>query len=234
MSTRKDIGLYSPSDVLSTNQLLKTRQNHCKLCMNRAYFSKYTRVGYIIVIILCAIGIVWTLLSHGQFPDNMWFWLLEGLVTVLIAFEVCVRMYIQNCHAYWKSLSNIFDLIVVIVCIVAISIGLWDSDIDEDIGGITGEVLMILRTILQFLRVIVFLKNQQKAQLTALKMIDFSQLAEAKDNSHIKLNENNKPPPVTEENEERFNFMRHSDTDIFHAKTMHKLDLSTDSQVLKE
>mmetsp|Transcript_30637 Transcript_30637/g.30265 ORF Transcript_30637/g.30265 Transcript_30637/m.30265 type:complete len:96 (+) Transcript_30637:413-700(+) len=93
---------------------------------------------------------------------------------------------------------------------------------------------MILRTILQFLRVIIFLKNQQKAQLTALKMIDFSQLAEAKDNNNVRQEDNMRPSHITEENDERFNFMRHNESDMLHSKKVHRLDLSEETHGMKD
>lgn len=126
---------------------------------------------------------------------------------------------------------NILDFIIVIMCVAALGIALWNPNFHKDIEGIGGEIVMAIRNIIQFLRLILFLKNQQKTEVTAMKMIDFSKLGEVehrKKHSEIPVN-------VTEEVEEHINFVRGQNHSVVVNEKMVSLveiDHEADSEVV--
>lgn len=189
--SRSTIGLTGPSEVFSASHLLRTQQDECKLWMNRLYFSKYTKIFYVTLMVLCLLSIVWSLIHAGKFPNETWYIVLEVALSFMILCEVLLRIYLQGCTMFWRSYSNIFDIVVTILSIFAIVMALSYKELMEDVEGIAAQVVMAIRLTVQYLRLILLIKNQKKAQVEVLQMIDFSKLAEGHDperNRQIKEN----------------------------------------------
>jgi hypothetical protein len=176
--SRSSIGLTGPSEVYSAGHLLRTQQDECKLWMNRLYFSKYTKIFYVILMILCLLSILWSVIHAGKFPNQAWYIALEVTLSVLVLCEVLLRVYLQGCTLFWRAYSNIFDVLVMVLSIFAIVMALSYDQLLEDVEGIAAQVVMAIRLIVQYLRLILLIKNQRKAQVEVLQMIDFSKLAE--------------------------------------------------------
>lgn len=193
--SRSSIGLTGPSEVYSAGHLLRTQQDECKLWMNRLYFSKYTKIFYVILMILCFLSILWSVIHVGKFPNEPWYIALEVTLSVLVLCEVLLRVYLQGCTLFWRAYSNIFDVLVMVLSIFAIVMALSYDQLLEDVEGIAAQVVMAIRLIVQYLRLILLIKNQRKAQVEVLQMIDFSKLAEG----HEADRNGKKEHPFTEE-----------------------------------
>ena len=164
--------------------------------MSRLYFSPYCRVFYVFIILMNLVCIVWTLWKFGTFPDELWFLALEILLSALVTLEVCWRICIQGPLAFFVSVANLFDVVVTAACVV--DLGLAAADIVIFFGGLSGEILLIFRSAVQYLRLILFVKNQRNAQKNLLEMINFSELAEGpKPPSHVLAEEEEKQAPHT-------------------------------------
>ena len=173
----EDPGLFASVNVVSVNKLLSMQQDQSKLWMNRIYFSPYCRAFYVLLILLNIACIVWTLFQFGSFPTETWFLAIEVSLSAMVKGEVGWRMYLQGCKKFWTSVSNIFDVLVSVACFIAL--GFAAADTAVFVEGFSGEVVLVFRTAVQYLRLVLFIKNQRKAQATLLQMINFSELAEA-------------------------------------------------------
>ena len=195
--TPEQPGLFASVDVVSANKLLSTQQDASKVWMNRIYYSVYFRGFYLMLILVNLACIVWTLVKFGTFPDEVWFIVLEGCLAVMVAVEVGWRMCVQGAGKFWCSLGNVADVMVSGACVVALGFAVEDAAVF--IEGFSSEVVLFVRSALQYLRLILFIKSQRKAQDTLLQMINFSELAEppkAVVQSHMPLEEEDKPSVV--------------------------------------
>ena len=170
--------LYFPSDVYSTNHLLQTNHKALSIYLSRIYFSKACRLFYVALVVLCLILVTWTLVNFGHFPEEKWFVVLEVFISCMIIGEVVGRIVMQGVHKFCSSWLNVFDAVVGLLSIVVLLEVINSLTFTADIEGLAGEVWLAIRTILQYLRLVVFIKNQQKAQVLALQVINFTELAQ--------------------------------------------------------
>ena len=179
-------------DVISASKLLSTQQNQGLIWMNRIYYSVYFRSFYVLLLLVNLACIAWALFKFGNFPDEVWFLCLEGCLAVMILVEVCWRMCVQGVGRFWCSLANVTDVLISAAAMAAL--GLAAADVAISFEGLSGQVVLIVRSGLQYLRLLLFIKNQRKAQDT-LQMINFSELAEAPKpigQSHVLVEEEEK------------------------------------------
>lgn len=170
--------LYFSSDVYSTNHLLQTNHRALGVYLSRVYFSKACRGFYVALIVLCLVLVAWTLLNLGRFPEDGWFLGLEVFVSGMIIGEVAGRLVMQGIQKFCRSWLNVFDVIVASLSIVVLLEVLNSLTLTADIEGLVGEIWLAVRTVLQYLRLVVFIKNQKKAQVLALQVINFTELAQ--------------------------------------------------------
>lgn len=186
--------LFASAEVVSSSKLLSMQLSRGRLWMSRLYFSAYCRAFYVILILMNLACIVWTLLQFGSFPDDLWFLAVEAVLSGLVVLEVGWRLGLQGPVAFCTSLANLFDVAVTVACVV--DLGLAAADMVLFLEGLSGEVLLIFRSLIQYLRLVIFIKNQRKARDNLLQMINFSELAEApKPPSHVLAEEEEKPAP---------------------------------------
>lgn len=170
--------LYFSSDVYSTNHLLQTNHRAVSVYLSRVYFSKACRGFYVVLIALCLVLVAWTLVNLGKFPADGWFLGLEVFVSGMIIGEVVGRLVMQGMQKFCRSWLNVFDVIVASLSIVVLLEVLNSLTLAADIEGLVGEIWLAVRTVLQYLRLVVFIKNQKKAQVLALQVINFTELAQ--------------------------------------------------------
>lgn len=170
--------LYPSSDVYSTNHLLQTNHRAIGVYLSRIYFSKACRSFYVALIVLCLVLVTWTLVNFGHFPEEGWFLGLEVFVSGMIIGEVVGRLVMQGLGKFCRSWLNVFDAIVASLSIIVLLEVLNSLTLAADIEGLLGEVWLAIRTVLQYLRLVVFIKNQKKAQVLALQVINFTELAQ--------------------------------------------------------
>ena len=79
-------------------------------------------------------------------------------MSLMLVLEILWRAYIQGDTYLWKA-SNIFDLVVVGLSSLGICLALFIPEKLEDIEGISNEVVLFVRSIILYLRLIVYIKN---------------------------------------------------------------------------
>ena len=182
-------GLMGSAEVLSTNKLLSMQQDPGKLWMGRLYCSPYCRLFYALLLVLNVACIVWTVVCFGEFPEELWFIALEGALGLLVSVEVGWRVCLQGLCAFVTALWNMCDVLVAAGCLAALGFATFQSAF---IAGLAGEAGLVLRTVLQYIRLVVFIREQHKAQ--DLQMLNFCELAQPKPEvpSHVLAEEEEK------------------------------------------
>lgn len=183
-------GLMGSAEVLSTNKLLNMQQDPGKLWMGRLYNSYYFRLFYALLLALNLACIVWTVLQFGEFPEEYWFIALEAALALLVMVEVGWRLCLQGLRAFMTALWNLCDVTVAVVCMVALAFATAQSAF---IAGLIGEAVLIFRTVFQYMRLVLYARDQRKAQ-DAVQMLNFCELAQAKADppSHVLVEEEDK------------------------------------------
>jgi len=149
---------------------------------NRLLFSRGYSIFYLFMILLNVALILWVIIDLsvlGRFatPTHWLFITLEVLINIALLTEVTLRMLSLKSR-YFLSWSNIFDLSVLVISwlgpiIFFSSSALMLGEVD-DVGTL---LLLILRYIVQFLRLLLMVKNQKKASSGSKSVVDFSTLS---------------------------------------------------------
>lgn len=140
--------------------------------------SRMYTAFYFFMILMNLVLIVWVLLTlptGGDYPDHWAFITLEVLINVLLGTEIVLKLAAQRSH-YFRSKSNLFDVFVLVLCVMALLIYAFEgASISEEIDDAVSFILLLVRYILQFLRLLLMIKNQrQNFQRKRDEGIDFS------------------------------------------------------------
>lgn len=137
--------------------------------LNQIYFSSSCRCFYLALIIASVTVCVWTLIDFGKFPDNAWFIGLEAVLTVAVLTEVVMRMYLQGTRTFLMNWMNLFDLAVIVFSFLALLGAL--IGVLGDVGGLSGQGLVIFYCCVQYLRLALFLKNRSQTNVQDIEIL---------------------------------------------------------------
>lgn len=204
MANKSFQGLFSPLEVVSTNNLLKIQQDQCKIVMSRLYFSNVFKIYYISLIVLLVI-VISLLLFHIPTTNRLIF-LLEIIITCLLIIEALYKGFMQGWVLYIKQIWNILDFLVIIGSIVLLWIG---ADIDQGIGAIddvSASLIIIVRCGIQLFRLFMVIKKKGEQDVQIIDLNGISEGDEAPQNTE----KNFKPQKSTvinkKENEKNFDY----------------------------
>ena len=69
---------------------------------------------------------------------------------MLLCCEVGVRMAAVKCEQYWQRCSNIFDVLVLTVCVISLCIMLAEpANEGEEVEGVIDTILIVVRYAVQ-------------------------------------------------------------------------------------
>ena len=124
---------------------------------------------------MCAVLVVWSFVSGTAIFNSTLFTVIEALITIIIITDFLFRMKLIGRKKYFKQVSNIFDFIVVLLCLVLFFFMLITSNTSgvKLFEEVSEELCFILWSIVQFLRILMFFKNQQRAHIQAKQLIEF-------------------------------------------------------------
>merc|ERR1711865_661775 len=123
----------------------------------RILASKTYYMACIVMILVNTFLVIW--MAAGNTESVWWFVLLEVLVTAVIVGEVAFRM-ISEGSGYWRSGWNVFDFIVMLLCVAAFMVYLVDdaSGTDDAADETATSVVLVGRYVAQSLRLFVLLR----------------------------------------------------------------------------
>jgi len=105
--------------------------------------------------------IVW--LAAGDTESHWWFVLLEVIVTVTIVLEVALQICADG-KAYWESVWNIFDFIVMLLCIASFMVYLFEQNQGQKGDDTAALTVLTIRYVAQGLRVIALVRRAKQSQ----------------------------------------------------------------------
>jgi len=163
-------------------------------CAIKLLTSTSYLVIYFLIIVITLVLLVYDL-AHGDFihdlkDEPLWFIGLDIGCISLMAFDVFIQMCAYP--EYCKSAMNIFDFIVVLLCIFSVPIYFFVPDSDFVL-----TVVILLRFIAQLLRIVMIYKHHENRQqyVRAIKqdVVDFTHLDDNSDTESQKrlLNDTN-------------------------------------------
>jgi hypothetical protein len=173
-------GLFNPLDVISTNHLLRTQQNECQVWMKRIYFSNECRYYYLTLISLTSVCIVWSLLNLWEFPEEPWFQTLEIFLSFMMFAELVWKAIMQGWGQLLAEWENVFDFMVMMGSVGTLGVAVISAGYFEEAEGLMGLGGIAFRNIMMYMRLIVYLKNQGKTDVTIIDLNDMSQISEAR------------------------------------------------------
>ncbi len=127
----------------------------------------------ILMILFCAFLLFWSIFRTGI--SELWFICLEGIVTTCLCIEVSITFCIQKCSRFFRAFLNWVDLICVACCCITFLllvlsfiytyVSTYYIDyviIEEEVLSIIQDVLVIIHSIVNTIRLIIFVLQQRK------------------------------------------------------------------------
>ena len=158
--------------------------NPCKRMARSLYFSSGCRCIYLFLLIYnLGLG-VWAIvdLVRNKKPHYSYYICECGINTVLIC-DVTLRLWLKGCYQYWRACTNVFEFIIVWVCMIItilsiigtfstvttiiIALEAFNKNFDEVICAI----LMICLCALQYVRIVfIYTKQHQTGVRSVLRV----------------------------------------------------------------
>merc|ERR1719410_1011046 len=116
-------------------------------------------------------------LAHGNIihdlkDEPVWFVILDICCVGLMVFDVFVQMQAHP-QTYWKSAMNVFDFVVVLLCVLSIPVYFYVPDSDFIL-----TVVLLLRFAAQLLRIVMVYKHHENRsaymETTREDLVDFT------------------------------------------------------------
>mmetsp|Transcript_8758 Transcript_8758/g.14389 ORF Transcript_8758/g.14389 Transcript_8758/m.14389 type:complete len:362 (+) Transcript_8758:154-1239(+) len=147
-----------------------------RIFANRIYYSTAYQVLYLGMIIVNIFIMGWTLVNWDRYPDHVWFFVLELVINFIFVMEVVVRMIALRV-VFWRQWSNVFDVFVLAISIVMVGF-YYQRELPFEVEDVAATLLLVLRYIIQFLRLFIFIKNHRRNRSVTSdeQRIDFSNL----------------------------------------------------------
>ena len=175
---RNNNGLYTSGDVVSTGHLLQTQQNKWKVQMSRLYYSGYCKSFYVLQIVGCLVCIGWTMVKFGEYPTEKAFLCIEVALSCMMVGEVVWRGYMQNWPTFLKEWANVVDLGVTFLVLASLIVGYILGGLFGDLDELGGMILLLFRTAVSYFRLIFFVKNMRKTDISIIDLNEASELGE--------------------------------------------------------
>ena len=139
--TFREIPLAPIEQIPSSLEVFATEQNPVEIFLNRLYYSNECKYYYLFLIFVNTVLISWTLIDYKKasriiqyiyiyvyiniyilFVESWAFLIIEILVNSVVVIDLLCRMRMIGWRRYWKSIGNIFEVIIVIVCLVSFAL----------------------------------------------------------------------------------------------------------------
>eukprot|EP00347_Sterkiella_histriomuscorum_P008615 403344418 len=164
-----------------TRALLDVEQSRFEIYLQRLYLSPNCQYFYLGLLVVSLILVIATLVQGFKVDQNFIFIFVEFLLNALILIDFIFRVKIMGVQRFFQgSLWNKFDVFVVLGCISLFILMLISKSgnlfIFEEISE---EILLIVWSVFQTLRMILYAKKQKLAQQSAKTLIDFTNVMDS-------------------------------------------------------
>lgn len=180
-----EIGLRNPTEVLSTNYILKTEQNQSLIKISRLYFSTQVLICNFFILGLSSFLLFWWCVNY-PFPNkSLWYNILVSFVYILLLLELAFRIYI------WKiNVKTIASGIFVLIGPVLLGISYKLPEITNFVLGAIGISISFVALLVNIVRIYRFKNIKKLEENDAQRMMDLYGIVEDKDSAKKPKNEN--------------------------------------------
>ncbi|KJE92246.1 hypothetical protein CAOG_08681 [Capsaspora owczarzaki ATCC 30864] len=136
------------------------------------FYSKYYFIVYMIVVVLCLTSLIWSLTDSKEQVVGVI--VIEVVINVILIFELFIRFMSLGAKAYFASWWNRFDLLVLLLCVGALITYIASTggeNQSEQVEDVVSLVLLVIRSVLQVIRVTLLLRSQYR-QLSTRREVD--------------------------------------------------------------
>ncbi|KAF9914679.1 hypothetical protein BX616_007792 [Lobosporangium transversale] len=137
---------------------------------NRIIYSKFYMVLYLVMAILS----IWSIFLSIQqgCSSSALFIVLESIINGTMIAEVALRLTALG-RTYWRSSSNILDIILVIFCFITLILILQGCGSGHEAEKVLDTVFLILRNVVQFWRLFIMIRKNSLIANPRVAAIDF-------------------------------------------------------------
>jgi len=178
------VALMQQNDPLSDLDWLQQSPSALGNAVNRLLLSKAYTFFYMIMIVFNVILVIWIMVNStilkASRNQNL-FITIEFFLNTSLIFEVVLKIIGQKKN-YFLSYSNCFDFVIMVLSWFALILYLVLPNEIIGVEGASSNTLLVLRYSVQFLRLVLMLKNQKQLMQTSQSRVDFS-LAQMEDHA---------------------------------------------------
>ncbi|GAN01166.1 wsc domain-containing protein [Mucor ambiguus] len=171
--------LASEDDQLTSNLLPSSRTQHSLTkseivqgMANRFMYSKFYIGLYLVLAILSFVTIV---MSIKETCPSVLFIVFEAIINFAMIIEVTTRLLALG-RRYWKSVWNIVDIILVVLCAVTLIVLTTGCSVGERSEAIFDTILLVIRNGFQLFRLFMMLRKNQYSLHARSTRIDFDDI----------------------------------------------------------
>ncbi|OMJ90750.1 hypothetical protein SteCoe_6827 [Stentor coeruleus] len=180
-----EIGLRNPTEVLSTNYILKTEQNQSLIRISRLYFSTQALIYNFVMLGLSSFLLFWWCVNYPFPNESLWYSILVAFVYILLFLELAFRIYI------WKiNVKTVASGVFVLIGPVLLGISYELPRITNFIIGAIGISISFVALLFNIVRIYRFKNIKKLEENDAQKMMDMYGIVEDKDSAKKSQNEN--------------------------------------------
>ncbi|KAG0809642.1 hypothetical protein G6F16_010277 [Rhizopus arrhizus] len=180
MPLEDETHLYAAEDDNQTSELLSntstqhrlTKSEIVKGMANRFMYSKFYIGLYLALAFLSFVSIVMSL--RETCPSSL-FIIFEAIINLAMIVEVSTRLLALGKN-YWKSVWNMIDIVLVIVCAVTLLVLTTGCSIGERNEAIFDTMLLVIRNGFQLFRLFMMLRRNQYSIHARSTRIDFDDI----------------------------------------------------------
>ncbi|KAI7893264.1 uncharacterized protein EV154DRAFT_502241 [Mucor mucedo] len=141
---------------------------------NRFMYSKFYIGLYLVLAILSFVTIV---MSLKETCPSVLFIVFEAIINLAMIVEVTTRLLALG-RDYWRSLWNIIDIILVILCAITLIVLTTGCSVGERREAIFDTVLLVIRNGFQLFRLFMMLRKNQYSLHARSTRIDFDDISD--------------------------------------------------------
>ncbi|PHZ13629.1 uncharacterized protein RHIMIDRAFT_236681 [Rhizopus microsporus ATCC 52813] len=176
--------LFAATDDQQTSGLLSmtsrtqhrlTKSEIVKGMANRFMYSKFYIGLYLILAFLSFVSIIMSLTETC--PSHL-FIIFEAIINLAMIVEVSTRLLALG-RNYWKSVWNVVDIILVMLCVVTLIVLTTGCSIGERNEAIFDTILLVIRNGFQLFRLFMMLRRNQYSIRARSTRIDFDDILDS-------------------------------------------------------
>ncbi|KAK9728773.1 hypothetical protein K7432_000804 [Basidiobolus ranarum] len=175
-----------------------TRSEQIRNMANQIVYSRFYTFLYIIMAILSLISVI---LSIKYECPGSFFIILEIIINVTMIIEVGIRMLSMG-RAFWRWWLNIFDIIIVLLCIMTLIFLSHGCSRYAGREELAGTIFLVIRNSIQFFRLFSALRKNKRHLSARNNTIDFADVRNSLDETNLESVQTEDPGFILEDSDE--------------------------------